>query len=66
MICSVGVGLVFGAIIRAVDHTATGGRRDFASTAHMQADRYEVQVESAVAERAAAILSDQPPLPSAA
>lgn len=60
VIYSVGLGLVFGPIIRAVDCAASGGQRDFASTAHMQADRYEVQVESAVAERAAAILSDQP------
>ena len=66
VIYSVGLGVVFGAIIRALDHAASGGRRDFASTASMQAERYEVQVESPVAERAVAILRDAPRVPSAA
>ena len=59
VVYSIALGAAFGAIIRAVDHAATGGRRDFASTAHMLAERYELQVDSEVAERAAAIIGDR-------
>jgi hypothetical protein len=58
LIYSIIIGLLFGAILRAVDHAATGGRRDFASTARMGAERYEVQVDSEVADRAITILGE--------
>ncbi len=49
-------GAVFGAIFGAVTHAASGGRRDFASVAGTTADRYEVQVDEAVAEEADRLL----------
>jgi hypothetical protein len=58
LVYSVALGAMFGAIFGAVGHAALGGRRDFASTAQMQADRYEVQIDSAVADRATAILRE--------
>ena len=50
-------GAIFGALLGAITQAATGGTRDFASVAGMQADRYEVMVDDDVADRAARILS---------
>jgi hypothetical protein len=51
-------GALFGAIFGAIGHAATGGRRDFASVAGMQADSYELQVDADVADRAASLLRE--------
>lgn len=51
-------GAIFGAIFGAIGHAATGGRRDFASTSGMQADRYELQVDAEVADRATELLRE--------
>lgn len=53
-------GALFGALIGAVLHAAQGGRRDFASVAATQAERYEVQVDEAAAEEAERLLSELP------
>ena len=54
-------GLWFGALVGAVwglaAHAATGGRRDFASRRTMQADRYELLVDEAVADEASTLLA---------
>jgi hypothetical protein len=49
---AVGVGALFGALFSFLAHSAQGGRRDFASVSGMQAERYEVQVDEEVADRA--------------
>jgi len=49
-------GAIAGALLGAITHAATGGMRDFASVAGMQADRYEVVVDDDVADQAASIL----------
>jgi hypothetical protein len=49
-------GAIVGALLGAITHAATGGTRDFASIAGMQADRYEVMVDDDLADRAAGIL----------
>jgi len=49
-------GAIFGALLGAITHAATGGMRDFASVAGMEADRYEVVVDDDVADQAASIL----------
>jgi hypothetical protein len=49
-------GALVGAVLGAITHAATGGARDFASVAGMQAARYEVTVDEDVADRAARIL----------
>ena len=46
------LGLVFGGVFGALSHAAMGGRRDFASASVTRADRYELQVDEAFAERA--------------
>jgi hypothetical protein len=54
-------GLWFGAVVGAVwgllAHAATAGRRDFASRRTMQADRYELLVDAAVADEAYTLLA---------
>jgi hypothetical protein len=49
-------GAIVGALLGAIAHAATGGTRDFASVAGMQADRYEVVVDDDLADKAASIL----------
>jgi hypothetical protein len=53
-------GAVFGAVLGALQHAARGGQRDFASVAATQADRYEVQVEEAVADEALRLIEASP------
>jgi hypothetical protein len=60
---SLAIGIIFGALCGAIAHSATGGRRDFSSTADTRADRYEVQVDAGFADRAEKIL-DRMPRPS--
>jgi hypothetical protein len=50
------VGGIAGAVLGAIAHAATRGERDFASIPTMQAERYEIQVDDEVAERAAELL----------
>ncbi|MDQ3676611.1 MAG: glycine zipper family protein [Actinomycetota bacterium] len=65
LVYSVAIGLIFGAIIGALDHAATGGRRDFSSVAHTQAERYDVQVDVEVADSASRLLREIPQQPAA-
>ncbi len=46
------MGAVFGALFGFLTHSAQRGRRDFASVSGMQAERYELQVDEEVADRA--------------
>ncbi len=54
-------GLWFGAVVGAIwgllAHAATAGRRDFASTRTMQADRYELLVDESVADEASTLVA---------
>ncbi len=56
-----GYGFVFGAVVGALlgrlFHAGSGGRRDFTSASSLQADRYDVLVDQAVADEAARILA---------
>jgi anion-transporting ArsA/GET3 family ATPase len=55
------VGAVFGALFGALGHAATGGQRDFSSVSGVEAERYDVQVESGVADRARELLNSGAP-----
>lgn len=55
---SIALGLVIGAIFGAVGHAASGGKRDFSSVAQMQAERYDVQVDLELADRATSLLQE--------
>lgn len=54
---SIVVGAVFGALVGAISHATTDGRRDFASSAQTRADHYEVQVDDSYATEAQRLLS---------
>jgi Heat induced stress protein YflT domain len=54
-------GALAGAALGALMHAMTGGRRDFVSTAGMEADRYDVVVDEAVADRANELLHELEP-----
>jgi hypothetical protein len=54
------VGIVFGALVGAVSHLVTDGRRDFDSFAQTRADRYEVQVDDGFAGEAERLLAPMP------
>jgi hypothetical protein len=54
------IGMTFGALCGAIAHSATGGRRDFASNTDTRADRYEVLVDAGFADQAERILSHMP------
>jgi hypothetical protein len=54
------VGMLFGALLGAIGHYATRGRRDFASIAETRADRYEVQVDDGFAGEAERLLERMP------
>ena len=54
-------GAVAGAVFGLVSHALTGGRRDFVSASQLLADRYEVVVDPAYAERARELLSADRP-----
>jgi hypothetical protein len=54
------VGAIFGAILGALAHGAQGGGRDFTSVRGIEAERYEVQVDEAVADEAKQLLDSMP------
>jgi hypothetical protein len=54
-------GGVLGALFGALSHAAGSGRRDFASVPSVVADRYDLLVDAALADRAAALLGDLAP-----
>ena len=58
LLYSVALGLVAGTAFGAIGHAATGGKRDFSSVAHMEAERYDVQVDVDFADRAGALLQE--------
>lgn len=51
------LGAIWGAVLGYVAHSATGGRRDFASTSRFEAGRYEVRVLAAHAAEAQRLLA---------
>ena len=54
-------GALFGALYGALfQYAASGGKRDFVSSADIQADRYEVQVDEATADEATRVLRGMP------
>jgi hypothetical protein len=57
---SVLVGAVLGALVGALSHYLSEGRRDFASAAQTRADHYEVQVDDGYAAEAQRVLSTMP------
>ena len=59
-------GAILGAIFGALSHAATGGTRDFASIGTTTAERYELQVDDEVADRAAELLRSLQPAAAAA
>lgn len=54
------LGAVFGAVFGALGHAALGGRRDFASIAGMEAERYEIQSDQAGADEAQQLIEAIP------
>lgn len=55
------LGAMFGALFGAsVQYARSGGRRDFASATDIEADRYDVQVDGAVADDAKRLLDAMP------
>lgn len=61
LLTALAVGVVFGALFAAATHASRGGRRDFASTSGLSADRFELQVDADVATEARRVLADLPP-----
>jgi hypothetical protein len=57
-------GALAGAALGALVHAMTGGRRDFVSSAGMEADRYDVVVDEDVADRALELLHQLEPATS--
>jgi hypothetical protein len=53
-------GAFFGALIGAISHFMTNGRRDFDSSAETRADHYEVQVDDGYAAEAQRLLATMP------
>ena len=53
---SVSAGAIFGAIYGAIMHAVQDGRRDFASVSATEADRYDVQADTDVADEARQVL----------
>ncbi|MGW5686827.1 general stress protein [Nonomuraea sp. NPDC003754] len=53
-------GAIAGVVFGLISHLFTGGRRDFVATSQLVADRYEVLVAPAHAERARALLQTPP------
>jgi hypothetical protein len=53
-----GFGALVGAVIALVGHLLNGGRRDFASIAGMQAERFDVLVDEPFADDAVRLLGD--------
>lgn len=51
-------GAIIGAIIGLIAHALSGGRRDFSSVGRMQAERYDVMVDSEVAGEARKLLGE--------
>jgi hypothetical protein len=60
LLYSVIVGALFGSLLGALGHAATGGRRDFVSDTSIAADRYEVQADEGVADDAERVLAAMP------
>ena len=66
LLYSLVIAVVFGALYGAIAHSATGGRRDFASESATRADRYEVQVDDGRADAAEQMLAGMSATPRAA
>jgi len=59
ILSAVAFGAVWGAIFGAVSQWATRGRRDFTSTQRLEADRYDLLVDSGHSAEAERLLADQ-------
>ena len=60
LLYAVVVGAIFGAVFGAMAHGMRRGERDFASMQRTEAERYEVQVDDAVAGEAQRLLTAMP------
>jgi hypothetical protein len=62
LLSAVGIGALLGAVSGALLHMAlSGGRRDFASTTRIEAERYDLQVDEDSADEAKRLLEAMPP-----
>jgi hypothetical protein len=62
LLSAVGIGALLGAVSGALLHMAlSGGRRDFASTTRIEAERYDLQVDAGSADEARRLLEAMPP-----
>ena len=61
-IWGLGFGAFVGALIGLITYAATGGRRDFTSVGSMQAEQYNILVDTDVADSAQRLLSQMPQL----
>lgn len=57
LVWSLGFGALWGALFGAIGHASTGGRRDFSSVQTMEADSYDVLVESTHLDDAVQLIS---------
>jgi hypothetical protein len=57
LLASIAIGAVWGAILFAVAHALTGGRRDFTSRSSLEAREYAVTVDSEVADEARTLIT---------
>lgn len=63
---SVALGVVLEVIFGAIGQAATGGKRDLSSVAQTQAERYDVQVDVELADRAITLPHEMQPTSPAA
>ena len=61
LIWSLGFGALWGAIFGGIGHASTGGRRDFSSVQTMEADSYDVLVESTHLDEAVRAIDGRAP-----
>ncbi|WP_241724384.1 general stress protein [Dietzia sp. E1] len=61
LVWSLGFGALWGALFGAIGHASTGGRRDFSSVQTMEADSYDVLVESTHLDEAVRLIGGPAP-----
>jgi hypothetical protein len=62
LLSAAGIGALLGAVSGAILHEAlSGGRREFASTTRIEAERYDLQVDEDSADEAKRLLEAMPP-----
>lgn len=60
LLIAIGTGALWGAIFGAIGHAVTGGKRDFTSRFAIEAETYDVMVESSHVDHAARVLMTGP------